>query len=51
MLLKDGTVGNLGGGEKLDWSGKRAAPPPPPNERSEINVGSGVRGQAGLGEY
>ena len=36
------------GAEKLDWSGKRAAPL---NERSEINVGSGVRDQAGLGEY
>lgn len=36
------------GAEKLDWSSKRAAPL---NERSEINVGSGVRDQAGLGEY
>jgi len=36
------------GPEKLDRSGKRAAPL---NERSEINVGSGVRDQAGLGEY
>jgi hypothetical protein len=28
-----------------------AASERPLNERSEINVGSGVRGQAGLGEY
>ena len=34
------------GPEKLDRSGKRAAPL---NERSEINVGSGVRGKGSGG--